>query len=161
MTANTEELIKEIENLKAQIEMLSIDQTYGVITRAALPVKLNEVESQIKFVCFFDLDGIHNLNEELGYQEVDNRIKQALQVRSTDLLIKNRWYSGDEITCFLSGNDPEGFCNRLMESLKQFGLSATIAYTDYTGDYVSDIKKCSDKVQSLKGNNIRGIYTMA
>jgi len=51
-------------------------------------------------VVFMDLDELHRLNAELGYAEVDRRIRAALVYRREDIMTA-RWYSGDEIVAIV------------------------------------------------------------
>jgi GGDEF domain-containing protein len=155
--ATYEELSIENEQLKSMIESLITDSVFGVTTRQGLIIKLNQVSSEIKYICFLDIDNMHSANQEYGYESVNVRIKNSLDIRSSDLLIKSRWFSGDELVIVLKNGNPDLFLNRLHNNFVENGLSITSAYTGYSGNIEDDVNYCSDKVQASKKENIRGI----
>lgn len=158
MTNKTyDQLVNENNELKAMIENLITDKIFNVTTRQGLSIKLAENENNIKFVCFIDVDFMHTANETYGYELVNDKIKNSLSIRSNDVLIKSRWFSGDEIVIVMSEGNPELFLNRLSENFVNNGLSITSSFTGYTGNIENDVTVCSDKVQSSKKNNQRGI----
>jgi GGDEF domain-containing protein len=155
--ATYEELSSENEQLKSMIESLITDSVFGVVTRQGLSIKLNQVSSEIKYICFLDIDNMHNANEQFGYELVNAKIKASLDIRSSDLLIKSRWFSGDELIIVLKEGNPESFLNRLHQNFIDNGLSITSAFTGYSGNIEDDVNYCSDKVQASKKENVRGI----
>jgi GGDEF domain-containing protein len=155
--ATYQELSIENEQLKSMIESLITDSVFGVTTRQGLTIKLNQVDAEIKYICFLDIDNMHSANEVYGYELVNAKIKNSLDIRSNDLLIKSRWFSGDEIIIVLKEGSPEAFLNRLHNNFVDNGLSITSAYTGYSGDIEGDVNICSDKVQGSKKENVRGI----
>jgi GGDEF domain-containing protein len=155
--ATYQELSAENTQLKAMIESLITDSVFGVTTRQGLTIKLNQVNSEIKYICFLDVDNMHSANELYGYEGVNARIKNSLDIRSNDLLIKSRWFSGDEIIIVLREGEPEAFLNRLHKGFVDNGLSITSAYAGYSGDIERDVNICSGKVQASKKENVRGI----
>lgn len=144
-----QELQKEIEELKATIEKLSQDSSYGILNRPALDLELRRVEDRVRFVAFLDVDYLHSFNSQYGHEEANNRIRRALQVRSDDLLLSGRWYSGDEIVILLSG-DPEGFSERLKNNFISEGMSVTIAHVKYTGNLPRDAAEAKSEVDRAK-----------
>ena len=67
----------------------------------------------MRWVAFIDMNKIHELNEELGYTEVDRRMKETFSVpfRRSDVVA--RWYSGDEIVILFDAD--EGGAERKIE----------------------------------------------
>lgn len=153
-------LNRELSDMRVLVSALSTDPRYGITTSSAIPFELPRVASAARFVVFIDLDNMHAANEKHGYSVVDGKIKRAVHVRHTDCLLRARWFSGDEIVFVLAG-DPQGFCDRLAACLKNEGLSATMAYTRFTGDIDRDVKKVADLVQQAKRENRRASITAA
>ena len=50
----------------------------------------------LRVVTFLDLDNLHPLNEEYGYDEINRGIKEIFSIpfRRSDVVA--RWFSGDE-----------------------------------------------------------------
>jgi GGDEF domain-containing protein len=97
-------LLKKIEELQSKVDELSKDDVYGVWTRAAFLQFCKVMPRGIRALVFLDFDRIHELNEMIGYKEVDKRIHSTLDIgfRSSDIIA--RWYSGDEIVILFDGN---------------------------------------------------------
>ena len=147
--------MKKAEALRL-LESLARDQVYGCYSRQGLElVKWPKIASKAKYIIFADIDFVHKLNTELGYEEVDRRIRKSLQVRSSDVTAIGRWYSGDEIVWVISNGDPEGMINRLTKNLAKHGLSAVFAFTPVTSRNLSEnVKEASEQVRTAK--NLRG-----
>jgi GGDEF domain-containing protein len=153
------ELERELEakrDLEAIIEKLSVDPAYGIMNRPALDLEISRIKSRAKWVVFLDIDGLHNLNNTLPgkHEEANQKIRKALSIRSEDILIQARWYSGDEIIVILSG-EPVSFMSRLKASFALEGLSFTAHYSEYTGELEKDAEKAKSVVDALKAS--RGI----
>jgi GGDEF domain-containing protein len=101
---NIEALLARIKELEERIDYLSKDPVYGIWTRAAFLQFCNVMPRGLRAVIFIDFDNIHGLNEQIGYTEVDRRIRATLTLdfRSSDLIA--RWYSGDEVVILIDGN---------------------------------------------------------
>jgi GGDEF domain-containing protein len=151
---NKQESIKELQEqvrkLEGIIEKLSTDPSYGIVTRSALELELPTVSDRARFLIFLDIDGLHDLNERIGHDESNARIRRALHVRAGDVLIRGKWYSGDEIVFILPACDPEGFLSRLQEGFAAEGLSFTGAAVEYTGKLNSDVDRAKDIVFAEK-----------
>lgn len=87
----------EISELRRQVKELSWDSSFGMWTREAFLQFCHVMPRDTRCVAFIDLNHIHELNEQLGYSEVDRRVKEMFSVpfRRSDIVA--RWYSGDEI----------------------------------------------------------------
>jgi GGDEF domain-containing protein len=145
------ELEAKLQHRDETIERLSLDPAYGISTRAALDIRLPLLSDRARFLVFLDIDYLHDLNQKLPgkHDEANQKISRALHVRSEDVLIRARWYSGDEIVIILSG-DPELFIERLKESFAREGMSATFGFSEYTGDYMADAIKAKTQVDEAK-----------
>lgn len=118
---------KEMDDLQNRVRELSWDCTFGMWTRTAFLQFCRVMPRGQRSLAFLDLDGIHGLNHQLGYVEVDRRIREAFAIpfRRSDIVA--RWYSGDEIV-ILFDSDVEGARRKmeeLMESASRQGLSFT------------------------------------
>ena len=96
----------QIDSLTEKLQELSWDKVFGMWTRTAFLQFCRIMPRGHRTVVFIDLDRIHSLNHELGYTEVDRRVKATFSIplRSSDIVA--RWYSGDEIV-ILFDNDHE------------------------------------------------------
>jgi GGDEF domain-containing protein len=115
----------EIAELKRRIQELSWDSVFGMWTRTAFLQFCRVMPRGQRTVAFIDLDRIHDLNNQLGYAEVDRRVKAAFSIplRKSDIVA--RWYSGDEIVILFDG-DQHGALMKirgLEESAAREGLS--------------------------------------
>lgn len=137
------------------IERLSIDPSYGILTRAALEIDLAPREKEIRFVAFLDIDYLHDLNSRIGHDEANKKIRRALHLRASDVILSGKWYSGDEIVILLSG-DPAAFCARLQEAFDQEGMSITIFFTPYSGKLLEDVEKAKKEVFRMKSERGSG-----
>lgn len=147
-TLNKRELEKRIAELESKIEKLSIDPAYGIMTRAALDLEI-ALLSGARSIVYLDIDYLHKLNSEIGHAASDEKIRRALQIRSSDILLKARWYSGDEIIIILSG-DPEAFIHRLEEAFALEGMTATFGFADFSSDYAEAVKIAKSQVDQSK-----------
>ena len=113
-------------NNEELLNKLAHDDSYGCYTRQGLVlVAWPKIADKATHIIFADIDDMHRLNTEHGYAEVDRKIREALKVRSSDVMAIGRYFSGDEILWVISEGDPQGLVDRLQEALKFQGLSAT------------------------------------
>lgn len=140
--------------LLAELAELKHDKSFGILTRPALEIE-HRKQSDAVTVIFLDLDHIHNLNEQIGHEAVNRKIKKALHLRHDDIVLTGRWYSGDEIVLLVKG-DATGIMNRLQASLTKHGLSATIATAPLTKQLHRAVDQAKAKVEKSKAQNQRG-----
>jgi len=151
---------KEIDDLKKRVSELSWDCTFGMWTRTAFLQFCRVMPRGRRTIAFLDLDGIHSLNHECGYVEVDRKVREAFSIpfRRSDVVA--RWYSGDEIV-ILFDSDLEG-SQRKMEELEENAARQGISFTHEIGiwtvgetDIVEVIDVLSDrnrrKLEEAKG----------
>lgn len=143
------QLRKERDQLLAMVTTLSTDPNYGLTTRPAIEFELRSLRETPRFVVFLDIDDCHGANAQFGYEAVNQKVKRACKVRHADVLIRARWFSGDELVFILSG-DPEGFIDRLRTTFKNQGLGFTAHHTPYTGDLEADVRACAAVVAAHK-----------
>lgn len=142
------------KQLLAELEELKNDHAFGILTRPAFEIEHRKVKAGAA-VIFLDLDHIHGLNEAIGHEAVNEKIKRAINIRSEDLILSGRWYSGDELAFVVKGN-AQAVADRLLQSLKENGLSATIAFAPL-GNLKEAIEEAKAKVEKAKRENNRGI----
>jgi len=140
------------------LDAMAHDQVYGCYSRQGLElVAWPRIKNRAQYVIFADLDNIHDLNAELGYAEVDRRVRNALKMRSSDITATGRWYSGDEIVWIISEGDPNGLVNRLQTALEKQGLSATFGIVKVTSTKLAvNVEQAIAKVQDAKKMGERG-----
>ena len=116
---------KEIRGLREQIKALSWDSSFGMWTRGAFLQFCHVMPRGVRQVAFIDLDDIHNLNERLGYSEVDRRVKAAFSVSFRRSDVMTRWYSGDELVILFDADriGAERKIGELTESARNQGLT--------------------------------------
>jgi GGDEF domain-containing protein len=124
---------------------------FNVTTRPGLEFEMRMVGEEARYVVYLDIDDMHGANKKYGKPAVNGKLKRALHVRHTDVLIRALWFSGDEFIIVLRG-DPEGFMERLNTSLKNEGMSATMACVDFSGDLERDAMRGEEIVQSKKAS---------
>lgn len=124
---------REITDLQEQVEQLSWDTAYGMWTRPAFIRFCQVMPRNIRHLAFIDLDHIHALDKELGYTEVDRRIRETFAVpfRRSDLVA--RWYSGDEIV-ILFDSDRVGADMKMVE-LEQSARGQGLTFKFEIGDW--------------------------
>ncbi len=133
-----------------RIRRLEFDTAYGMLTRSGVEARLRWLRGPADVV-FLDLDHIHDLNSRLGHTEVDRLIREAFQLRETDIVLVGRWYSGDEIVIVVKPGQGAGLAARLLARLHSFGLSATIAVEPAArGQTVQAARKAAERVEQSK-----------
>lgn len=116
---------REVKELREQIQALSWDSAFGMWTRGAFLQFCEVMPRGPRVLAFMDLNHIHELNEALGYSEVDRRVKAtfALPLRRSDVVA--RWYSGDEIVILFDSerSGAERKMTELTEAAAHHGLT--------------------------------------
>jgi len=144
-----EQLQAENEKLRAENAQLKTHAPYGILTRAAFEIEKRK-STDGQFVVFGDIDNMHQLNTQYGYETVNEKIRTALQVRSDDLLLTGLWFSGDEIVFIIRG-DADGFVERVRNSFQAHGMGITLAGSQIVnGDVDIAIDIASTNVQLQK-----------
>jgi GGDEF domain-containing protein len=142
---------KQLEQLTTT---LSIDQSFGVLTKNAFQVLIfPKIRDAIRAIIFFDINNLHSLNHKYGYKEIDRRLKSALTTRRADVVM--RWFSGDEIVWVLLGGDPSGAVQRIASQLEQQGLGATFSFASVQSsiswnDFDQIVTRLSNEVVAKK-----------
>lgn len=135
------ETIRRLEEenaaLHAENERLAIDSAFGCYSRAGLEARARLIPAGYVAV-FGDVDGLHALNAEIGYNAADARIRHAIQatrVRHGDTTpLIGKYFSGDELVWCIPASDIGGFMRRVQKAFAQHGLSITLGYAVVQAD---------------------------
>ena len=125
-----------------------------MLTRQGGLERLRRLSGAVDIV-FLDIDHMHDANAQLGYAEVNRRLRAAFQIRRVDTILICRWFSGDEILAVTKAGDGAGLAERLQGRMQALGLSATIGVVRGTA-YAQAIERASAIVTSAKAENRRG-----
>lgn len=141
------------------IHRLAWNHRFGCYNRQGFEyVKWPEIAAETRFLVFFDLDHLHELNEQYeSFAPVDAMIKEALSiVRKTDCIC-GQLNSGDEFVIALKEtqerreSNPAGLIHRLVESLAKQGMSATFAVAEVKSlDLMENLAPAIAEVKAAK-----------
>lgn len=128
-------------------QALLTDPIYGCLTRQGIERQWRGNQH----VLFLDIDGMHQANTALGYDEVNRRIRTALRVCRAGEAAAGRWFSGDEIvvlapTCAIAAQIRQ----RLIAALLNEGMSATFAIAAPHGSLAETVALAASVVQGMK-----------
>ena len=151
-------------------EMLSMfkemawNDEYGCYTSQAFrKLVWGRIADKAKWIIYFDIDGMGELNEQHTHAGVNTMIKKSLAVRASDYMTGQR-YSGDEFIVVVTDDpergetDPLQLTMRLKEALRENGLSATFAIAPViSDDLMENVEPAVQLVEDAKRNNERGI----
>lgn len=123
----------EINQLRRQVEELSWDSSFGMWTREAFLQFCHVMPRDTRCIAFIDLNRIHDLNEQLGYSEVDRRVKEMFSVpfRRSDIVA--RWYSGDEIVILF--DSAPAIAQQKIEQLRKSGAEHDLTFYCEIGEW--------------------------
>ena len=138
---------QELDELRQQVRELSWDETFGMWTRGAFLQFCQVMPRGPRVVIFIDLNHIHELNERLGYAEVDRRVKATFSMpfRRSDIVA--RWYSGDEIVILFDAG--RAGAARKLEQLEQSAADQGLTFFWAIGDWEVGKKDIETVVNSL------------
>lgn len=155
MTPNARTIAQQQE----LIHRLSWNGNFGCYNRTGFEeMKWPEIAASACWIIFFDVDGVHALNEQSGtYAVFDEKMRTVLQtLRSTDV-VAAQWRSGDEFLICVRETperptqDPDGLIKRLAEELLKQGLSATFAKEKVRSLALQEnVEPASDRVLEIK-----------
>lgn len=155
MTKNARTIAQQQE----LIHKLGWNENMGCHTKLGFEhVVWPEKKGDVRYFIFFDVDGVHALNEKHGsYAVFDAMIKQVLStVRSTDA-IAGQVNSGDEfLVCLIETPDraapkPEAVVERLTAELAKHGLTAIFAVREVKSPSLwENVKPAIEEVLAAK-----------
>ena len=120
------------DQLRNLIKELAWNDDYGCFTRAGFEkVVWDQIAHKARWLIFFDVDFMHELNDRHGYDGVNAIIKKSLPLRESDFKA-GQWFSGDEFIVCITDDDPSRdvsnpmeFAIRLAEIFRANGAPAT------------------------------------
>lgn len=116
------------------ISFLSTDRAFGILTRNALELKLRNKENFTAI--FVDFTGIHKLNKEFGYKEINERVRNLIEsfhFRKTDII--GRWFSGDEIVIVLGGGYGKSLASRFESHCRKHKFKIKYKVLEHLKDF--------------------------
>jgi len=142
---------------------LSWNDGYGCYTRAGFEKTIwPQIQPKATFIIFFDIDDMHSLNEQHGYEGVNELIKESLTMRESDFMA-GQWFSGDEFIVCVTNDPYRGASNaiefacRLAEIFKDNGVPATFAVAPVISeDLYTNVAPAHHLVQEAKRTGRRG-----
>lgn len=152
------------EELQTLVNALAWNDGYGCYTRAGFEKMVwPQISGKAQYIIFFDIDNMHELNEQHGYDGVNELINQSLAMRETDYMA-GQWFSGDEFIVVITDDltrlhpsNPIEFACRLAEIFKENGVPATFAVAPVIStDLYTNVAPAHHKVQEAKTNGRRG-----
>jgi len=150
--------------MMALIKQLAWNDGYGCYTRQGFEKLIwPTIAAKAKYIIFFDVDDMHRLNREHGYEGVNAIIKKSLAMRESDFMA-GQWFSGDEFIVCITDDDPDRaasnpveFCERLAQIFLENGAPCTFAIAPVTsGDLLANVMPAHQLTQDAKAQNDRG-----
>jgi len=127
METSINQLKAENKALRALVQDLSVDNSFGILTAPALRRRVADMaDPQPLAAVYLDVDDMKGANARHGHADVDRRIHAALTARSSDSVM-GRWLWGDEIVAIVPWTDAIGFCDRISDAFRDQEMSCTIA----------------------------------
>lgn len=160
MQANEIEALKaRIAELENEVKHLSMSPSYDVLTRGAVERKWTALDKTNKSMILFDIDRLHNLNQEYGHEVMNRKIRLGLDsIRSSELL--GLVYSGDEFVAIVPTDNVIIMSQRLRDSFVKYGITlTTIVLTIEDNDFNNNYQRAVKKVSELKSENKRNSIT--
>jgi GGDEF domain-containing protein len=147
------------------IHKLAWYQNYGCYNRGGLEhVKWPEKAHKAVWIVYFDVDGVHEINEQHGtYDAFNAMMKDVLSKFRSDEMFAAIYNSGDEFILCITEEpaatendrrkkiDPEKVVKRLTEELARHGLTAIFAIEPVKSLLLEDnVKPAADRVLAAK-----------
>jgi GGDEF domain-containing protein len=154
------ELQNRVKELEQTLQRHRICPVFNILTRPALEEEWEHVRHTPNLaIGFLDIDDLKLKNNELGQYETSKRIAEAFALARKDEIF-GRFYSGDEAAIVATADEIVAPCERILNALKERGLSATIVIVPYKGEeLLSDAtKEANDLNQAMKSVRKGKIY---
>jgi GGDEF domain-containing protein len=144
-----------ISELEVALEDAHKDPEFLILNRTGIDARWHRRPHDVDTVIFFDIDNIHNHNEQRGYADTDARIRTVMsQINHVWLF---RWFSGDEFGLLCSALDAPGFAARVERLLQAEGMTATFGIAPIIDNNLkASMCRAAALVQAAKSKNMRG-----
>lgn len=157
--AQIEMLRSRIAELEAALQIAQIDPQFEVLNRFGIDHRWHLRPPEADTVIFFDIDFIHDHNQQAGYANTDAHIRTVMS--QVDHVWLFRWFSGDEFGLICAAADAQGFVTRVARLLKQEGMTATFGIAPITdGDLKASMTRAASLVQAAKARGMRGTVSV-
>jgi len=156
------------KQLEEMVQSLAWNEGFGCYNRQGFENwKWPEIEEDARWIIFFDVDDMHELNKKYGYAGVNAILKKCLATRGTDV-VAGQWFSGDEFVICVRDGDPKrdesnpiDFCIRLSQVLKENEVSATFAIAPVVSSDISvNVTPAHQLCQEAKSHLQRGTISI-
>jgi GGDEF domain-containing protein len=139
---------QRIAELEALVDRLTHDASYGCLSRAGFELQWQPGGA----IVFGDIDHMHRLNHDLGYETVNEMIRDALAALRlrADTFVAGRWFSGDELVWAVPSLDAHAFAERVRAAFASYGLGITLGVALAGDDLQAAVQIAADKVQAAK-----------
>ena len=135
----------DMEQLRHEMEFLSLDKAFGILTRPALELRLRKATYPLKAI-FLDVVGLHELNSQYGYEVVNSMIRNVFQsLQETHSILIGRWFNGDEILIVPNNSL---LCIDIARRLEQKHAQVSFRYTIINANNFEEIKIPSLRIGS-------------
>src|SRR6476646_5800403 len=121
-----------IAELEAALQAAHTDTEFAILTRSGIEHRWHQRPVNADTVIFFDIDGIHHHNQQLGYEGTDAHIRMVMSRIGHFWLF--RWFSGDEFGLLCAASDALGFAARVKRLLEEVGMTATFGIAPITNN---------------------------
>ena len=157
------------QQLEELVNSLAWNDEYGCYTRAGFEKLIwSEIASKTKWIAYFDIDNMGELNDAHTHAGVNAIIKKCLTMRASDFVTGQR-YSGDEFIVCITDDDPGRresnpieLCLRIAEGLREHNASATFAIAPVISDQLAEnVEPAVRLVEIAKKENRRGSISFA
>jgi GGDEF domain-containing protein len=164
-----EDITNNYGDLLNLVKALAWNDGYGCYTRQGFEKLIwPSIAEKAKWIIFFDIDHMHDLNEQHGYEGVNAIIKKSLAMRESDFMA-GQWFSGDEFIVCITDDDasrdvsnPIEFCMRLSRIFQENGAPSTFAIAPVTSnDLMTNVTPAHQLCQDAKQKNNRGSISIA
>lgn len=133
-------------NKKDIIKYLSIDPIFGIYNRNYIEYIIKK--KKLKNIYILDFENVGEMNENIGYEEVNKRFKNIFKIVKTDKFKKiyiGRLFSGDEIILATNKKEVNEQINILIDNSKKNDMNFKYFYFKY------NIKTIlNDKLKKIK-----------
>ena len=156
------------EELEEIIKSLSWNDGYGCYTRAGFEKTIwPHIAGKARWIVFFDIDDMHSLNAQHGYDGMNAIIQKSLSMRGSDFMA-GQWFSGDEFIVCVTDDDPARgesnpieFCMRLAEVFQSNGAPATFVIAPViSDDLFANVAPAHKVCQEAKAHSQHGTISI-
>jgi GGDEF domain-containing protein len=159
-----------VEECQKLIRQLAWNESFGCFSRAGFEKWIwPQIQERARWIIYFDLNNLHELNAAHGYERVNQMINLGLSVLRWTDFVAGQVMSGDEfLVCMLEPEndpseesqrkrlDPQALMERLKDSLSRAGLTAVFSIVPVeSSDLMTVLKPAIEHVFAIKQNRSR------